>query len=158
MASGSALPNNPFNFTLEKVITNASGQLELDSSFTPIDFTLEDNASRLFYLLPMGDYRLKETLPPLYQITALTNATAITPLTPGEVQFSIDAKLSNPNIAYGQMQVVRGCLRMLDSIQDSGITRDGLYKALFSTGNPFFSTVQKVVKTLGCKPGIALLS
>ena len=106
VASGSALPNNPFNFTLEKVITNASGQLELDSSFTPIDFTLEDNASRLFYLLPMGDYRLKETLPPLYQITALTNATAITPLTAGEVQFSIDAKLSNPNIAYGQMQVV----------------------------------------------------
>ena len=26
----------------------------------------------------MGDYRLKETLPPLYQITALTNAIAIT--------------------------------------------------------------------------------
>ena len=42
----------------------------------------------------------------MYQITALTNATAITPLTAGEVQFSIDAKLSNPNIAYGQMQVV----------------------------------------------------
>lgn len=35
--------------------------------------------------------------------------------------------------------------------RETGITRDGLYKALSPSGNPSFSTVQKVVKALGYK-------
>lgn len=31
----------------------------------------------------------------------------------------------------------------------TGITRDGLYKALSPTGNPSFAAVQKVVRALG---------
>ncbi|WP_427915976.1 addiction module antidote protein [Slackia exigua] len=42
---------------------------------------------------------------------------------------------------------------MTQLAEDTGITRDGLYKALSPTGNPSFSTVQKVIRTLGYKTG-----
>jgi len=35
--------------------------------------------------------------------------------------------------------------------RDSGITREGLYKALSASGNPEFSTVLKVIKALKIK-------
>lgn len=35
--------------------------------------------------------------------------------------------------------------------RETGITRDGLYKALSPTGNPSFDTVQKVVRAFGLK-------
>ena len=35
--------------------------------------------------------------------------------------------------------------------RDTGLTREGLYKALSSQGNPTFSTVAKVAKALGFK-------
>jgi probable addiction module antidote protein len=35
--------------------------------------------------------------------------------------------------------------------KDTGITREGLYKALSPSGNPEFSTVLKVIKALGLK-------
>lgn len=35
--------------------------------------------------------------------------------------------------------------------KETGITRDGLYKALSPTGNPSFDTVQKVIRAFGFK-------
>jgi probable addiction module antidote protein len=35
--------------------------------------------------------------------------------------------------------------------QETGISREGLYKALSADGNPEFSTVMKVIKALGLK-------
>jgi probable addiction module antidote protein len=35
--------------------------------------------------------------------------------------------------------------------RDTGISREGLYKALSPSGNPEFSTVLKVIKALGLK-------
>ena len=35
--------------------------------------------------------------------------------------------------------------------RDTGLTREGLYKALGENGNPSFSTVLKVVRALGLK-------
>jgi probable addiction module antidote protein len=35
--------------------------------------------------------------------------------------------------------------------KDTGITREGLYKALSASGNPEFSTMLKVIKALGIK-------
>jgi probable addiction module antidote protein len=35
--------------------------------------------------------------------------------------------------------------------KDTGITREGLYKALAPSGNPEFSTMLKVIKALGIK-------
>lgn len=55
--------------------------------------------------------------------------------------------------ALGDIARARG---MSQLARDTGITRDGLYKALSPTGNPSFSTVQKVVNALGYRLGVAL--
>ena len=55
--------------------------------------------------------------------------------------------------ALGDIARARG---MTQLAKDTGITRDGLYKALSPTGNPSFSTVQKVVNALGYRLDVAL--
>ena len=55
--------------------------------------------------------------------------------------------------ALGDIARARG---MTQLARDTGITRDGLYKALSPTGNPSFSTVQKVVNALGYRLDVAL--
>ena len=40
---------------------------------------------------------------------------------------------------------------MIQLAKDTGLTREGLYKALSATGNPSLSTVLKVMKALGLK-------
>ena len=55
--------------------------------------------------------------------------------------------------ALGDIARARG---MTQLARDTGITRDGLYKALSPTGNPSFSTVQKVVNALGYRLEVAL--
>lgn len=50
--------------------------------------------------------------------------------------------------ALGDIGRARG---MTQLAKETGVTRDGLYKALSPTGNPSFDTVQKVVKALGFK-------
>lgn len=42
--------------------------------------------------------------------------------------------------------------------KETGITRDGLYKALSPTGDPSFDTVQNVVKAFGLKLDVATTS
>ncbi len=44
---------------------------------------------------------------------------------------------------------------MTQLAKETGVTRDGLYKALSPTGNPSFDTVQKVIKALGFKLSVA---
>lgn len=50
--------------------------------------------------------------------------------------------------ALGDIARAKG---MTQLAKETGVTRDGLYKALSPTGNPSFDTVQKVVKALGLK-------
>ena len=57
------------------------------------------------------------------------------------------------SIALGDIARAR-CMTQL--AKDAGITRDGLNKALSSTGDPSFSTIYKVVKALGYKLEVAL--
>jgi len=40
---------------------------------------------------------------------------------------------------------------MTQLAHDTGLTREGLYKALSSEGNPAFSTIFKVIRALGVK-------
>lgn len=40
---------------------------------------------------------------------------------------------------------------MTQLARDTGLTREGLYKALSAEGNPKFATVMKVIKVLGLK-------
>ena len=50
--------------------------------------------------------------------------------------------------ALGDVARAKGMTRLS---KETGITRDGLYKALSPTGNPSFDTVQKVIKAFGLK-------
>jgi probable addiction module antidote protein len=51
-------------------------------------------------------------------------------------------------IALGDIARARG---MTQLARDTGLTREGLYKALSADGNPSFATVLKVIKALGLK-------
>jgi probable addiction module antidote protein len=48
--------------------------------------------------------------------------------------------------ALGDIARARGMTRLA---RDTGLTREGLYRALSSDGNPEFATVMKVIKALG---------
>jgi probable addiction module antidote protein len=50
--------------------------------------------------------------------------------------------------ALGDVARARGMVRLAKA---TGLTREGLYKALSKDGNPSFDTVLKVVKALGLK-------
>jgi probable addiction module antidote protein len=50
--------------------------------------------------------------------------------------------------ALGTIARVRG---MTDLARETGLTREGLYKALSPDGNPEFSTVMKVIRALGLR-------
>lgn len=50
--------------------------------------------------------------------------------------------------ALGDIARARG---MMQLAKDTGLSREGLYKALSATGNPSFDTVLKVVRALGLK-------
>jgi probable addiction module antidote protein len=50
--------------------------------------------------------------------------------------------------ALGDIARARG---MMQLARETGLTREGLYKALSPEGNPSFATVMKVCKALGLK-------
>ncbi len=50
--------------------------------------------------------------------------------------------------ALGTIARARG---MTQLARDSGLAREGLYKALSADGNPEFATIMKVIKALGLK-------
>jgi probable addiction module antidote protein len=50
--------------------------------------------------------------------------------------------------ALGDIARARG---MTQLAKDTGLAREGLYKALSADGNPEFATVMKVIKALGLK-------
>ena len=58
----------------------------------------------------------------------------------------IAAALGNVARAKGMTQLAK----------DTGITRNGLYKALSPAGNPSFDMVQKVVRAFGLKLDVAI--
>ena len=56
--------------------------------------------------------------------------------------------------ALGDVARARG---MTQLARDTGITRDGLYKALSPTGNPSFVTVYKVMQALGYRLDVTII-
>lgn len=63
-----------------------------------------------------------------------------------------DGDTSEIATALGDIARAKG---MTQLAKETGITRDGLYKALSPTGNPSFDTVQKVVRAFGLKLDVA---
>lgn len=55
------------------------------------------------------------------------------------------------SVALGDVAKAKG---MTQLARESGVTRDGLYKALSSSGNPSFDTLAKVLSALGLRFGI----
>ena len=53
--------------------------------------------------------------------------------------------------ALGSIARARG---MSQLARDTGLAREGLYRALSPDGNPEFATVMKVIKALGLKLGV----
>ena len=57
----------------------------------------------------------------------------------------------DPAFIIHALGVVARARNMSQLARDTGLTREGLYKALSPEGNPTFSTVTKVAKALGFK-------
>lgn len=57
--------------------------------------------------------------------------------------------------ALGDIARAKG---MIQLAKETGVTRDGLYKALSPTGNPSFDTVQKIIRAFGLKLDVATAS
>lgn len=62
----------------------------------------------------------------------------------------------DPSFIVHALGVVARAKNMSQLARDTGLTREGLYKALSSEGNPTFATVAKVAKALGFKLSIDL--
>lgn len=62
----------------------------------------------------------------------------------------------NPSLIVHALGVVARAKNMSQLTRDTGLTREGLYKALSPDGNPTFATVAKVSKALGFKLSINL--
>lgn len=57
----------------------------------------------------------------------------------------------DPSIVAHALGVVARARGMVKLSEETGISREGLYKALSDDGNPSFGTVMKVAKAMGLK-------
>jgi|SRR3990172_4483191 len=57
----------------------------------------------------------------------------------------------DPAFITGALGTIARARGMSDLARKTGLTREGLYKALAPDGNPEFSTVMKVIRALGLR-------
>ena len=58
---------------------------------------------------------------------------------------------NNPALIAHALGVIARARGMTQLAKDTGISREGLYKALSADGNPEFATILKVTRALGIK-------
>lgn len=63
----------------------------------------------------------------------------------------IEEAADDPTLLLQGLGVIARTKNMSQLARDTGLTREGLYKALSPEGNPSFATVAKVTKALGFK-------
>ena|SRR3989304_2503288 len=72
-----------------------------------------------------------------------------------DIQLYLEACLDeagdDPAFIVHALGVVARAKNMSQLARDTGLTREGLYKALSEEGNPTFATVAKIAKALGLK-------
>lgn len=72
-----------------------------------------------------------------------------------DIQLYLEACLEeagdDPKGIIHAFRVIARARNMSQLAKDTGLTREGLYKALSPDGNPTFATVTKVAKALGFK-------
>ena len=70
-----------------------------------------------------------------------------------DIQSYLDAVLEeggdDPAYVVHALGVIAKAKNMSQLARDTGLSREGLYKALSDEGNPTFSTVAKIAKALG---------
>lgn len=67
------------------------------------------------------------------------------------LQAVIDESEGNPAMIVAALGDIARARGMMQLARETGLTREGLYKALSPEGNPSFATVIKVCKALGLK-------
>ncbi len=67
------------------------------------------------------------------------------------LQAAIDESDGEPAVVVAALVDIARARGMMQLARDTGLTREGLYKALSPEGNPSFATVMKVCKALGLK-------
>jgi probable addiction module antidote protein len=75
--------------------------------------------------------------------------------TDADIQAYLDACLEeaadDPAFILHALGIIARSKNMSQLARDTGLTREGLYKALSEDGNPSFATIAKVTKALGFK-------
>jgi probable addiction module antidote protein len=70
-----------------------------------------------------------------------------------DIQLYLEACLEDagddPTFIIHALGVIARAKNMSQLARDTGLTREGIYKAFSAEGNPTFSTVSKVAKALG---------
>jgi probable addiction module antidote protein len=67
------------------------------------------------------------------------------------MQAAIDESDGDPALVIAALGDIARARGMMQLARETGLTREGLYKALSPEGNPSFATVMKVCKALGLK-------
>lgn len=67
------------------------------------------------------------------------------------LEAAIDEGGDDPAFIANALGVLARARGMVQLAEETGLTREGLYKALSATGNPSLGTVMKVTKALGIK-------
>ncbi|MCK5354448.1 MAG: putative addiction module antidote protein [Methyloprofundus sp.] len=70
----------------------------------------------------------------------------------------IEESGDDPSFIIHALGVIARAKNMSQLARDTGLTREGLYKALSPEGNPTFFTVSKVAKALGFKLSVQPVS
>ncbi len=70
----------------------------------------------------------------------------------------IEESGDDPSFIIHALGVIARAKNMSQLARDTGLTREGLYKALSPDGNPTFATVSKVAKALGFKLSVQPVS
>lgn len=76
-----------------------------------------------------------------------------------DIQLYLEACLEeagdDPAFIVHALSVIARAKNMSQLARDTGMSREGLYKALSAEGNPTFATVAKIAKALGFKLSIS---
>ena len=77
-----------------------------------------------------------------------------------DIQFYLEACMEeagdDPAFVVNALGVIARAKNMSQLARDTGLTREGLYKAFSEEGNPSFATVTKVAKALGLQISVTV--
>jgi len=67
------------------------------------------------------------------------------------LQAAIDEAAGEPSLIVAALGDIARARGMMQLAKETGLSREGLYKALSPEGNPSFATIAKVIEALGLR-------